>query len=380
MSKFISDEEMSQLEAQSATKPSNFISDEDMAKMEASQPSELDSAGRGFVQGASMGFADEIAGAGQGIWNDLKNVFTGNIPEVKLEKDELGRYTPETIARMNESATYDKFRDEYRQADKLAEEANPKSYLAGQVGGAVGTGLLTGGGASLGRLAAQGAVAGLGNSEAENLAGMAKDTAIGAGVGAITHGTGKALASGASKLGSAAKNTLEDIATAPMGQEGIKNAGLAARALNKTGQIGEKVANVAKTVDDKIGGMYTSAREASVGDLGNELLNKGADQAARRSAYSIPGVGKGLLAVDATVAGSRAAGNIAKAVPGLAQKGAIMSVENLPKLMPHLGKFGPTLQKAAERGGTSLAATHFVLQQQNPEYQSLIREVEGMDE
>lgn len=42
-----------------------------------------------------------------------------------------------------------------------------------------------------------------------------------------------------------------------------------------------------------------------------------------------------------------------------------------------LGKFAPVLQQAAQRGSQGLAATHFILQQTQPEYQELIRNMDG---
>ena len=65
-------------------------------------PSILESVGRGALQGASMGFADEIAGA---------------------------------IGAATSKKTYTEARDESRAAFDLAKSTNPKAYLAGEVGG-----------------------------------------------------------------------------------------------------------------------------------------------------------------------------------------------------------------------------------------------------
>jgi len=72
-----------------------------------------------------------------------------------------------------------------------------------------------------------------------------------------------------------------------------------------------------------------------------------------------------------------AAGYVGKKVlqssPG--QRTLALGLNNIGKMLqttPEVfGKFTPILQKAAERGGNSLAATHFLLQQTQPEYQDM---------
>lgn len=65
--------------------------------------------------------------------------------------------------------------------------------------------------------------------------------------------------------------------------------------------------------------------------------------------------------------------------PRLASSGAVLA-DNLAdalKASPQLfGKFAKPLQEAAARGGTSLAATHYVLQQTNPEYRALVNKTQ----
>lgn len=70
----------------------------------------MESLGRGALQGATFGFSDEIYGAGAGAYDKLfgSGDFTG---------------------------TYAKERDAVRAANKTAQEANPGSYFAGELGG-----------------------------------------------------------------------------------------------------------------------------------------------------------------------------------------------------------------------------------------------------
>jgi len=351
---FISDDDMIKLEeTQANPAPSNIISDSEMAELEASQPSKLESATRGIVQGATAGFADEVSGGMEALWEAAK----GN---------------PTTFGEL-----YKAKRDESRANFKKAEEANPKTYMAGQLGGAVGTGIATGG-AGLGALVAQGAAQGLGSSEADLTEGefgeALKDTATGAGTAAILGGASKAVGGLASKLGSAAnkglavgREVLEDVATAPMTQSGAEM-GKVAKTLGTIGKVGDKF-------DD-----FTSMFTKNVAPTGNEVADKVVNQLAKKGSYAIPGVGKVVAAAD--VASS--VPSIAQGAANLALRGGRTIADNLPEILKTspqlLGKFAIPLQQAAERGGTSLAATHFILSSTNPEYRSIVMPKENENE
>lgn len=169
----------------------------------ANPPGLLESGLRGLAQGASLGFADEITGAGE-------HLLTGK--------------------------PYDQARDESRANYAAAHDANPTTYTAGQVGGGLATGLVGGAPATLGRAAIMGAgvggLAGVGGSEAHDALGVTKDGLTGAAIGGI----GGAALSKLSALGNGVKNTLEDVATAPLGAQAER--GLAAGALDKIHQAG----------------------------------------------------------------------------------------------------------------------------------------------
>lgn len=140
----------------------------------SSDKSALESGLRGAAQGISMGFGDEITGA-------LESTFTDK--------------------------TYAQARDESRKAYQEAQDANPITYGAGEIGGAIGSAFIPGlniaKGATLGAraagAAALGATAGLGMSEADltkgDYVGAAKDTAIGGALGgALQYGGEKYIA------------------------------------------------------------------------------------------------------------------------------------------------------------------------------------------
>lgn len=138
------------------------------------EPSALESFGRGALQGVTGGFADEITGA-------IEHAITGK--------------------------RYAQARDESRANYKAAEEANPTASLAGNVGGGLASIFLPGAGVTraatvagrIGAGAALGGLAGLGNSEADltkgDVAGAARDTAIGAAAGGALTGAAEGLGS-----------------------------------------------------------------------------------------------------------------------------------------------------------------------------------------
>jgi hypothetical protein len=142
----------------------DFSMFEDIPNQEISQ---TESALRGAAQEATFGLADELTGIAETGLETVK----GNVP---LSASELLK-------------SYQKLRDESRAAYKSAEEANPASYLGGQLVGGIAPAFVTGGTSVAAKLAAgaakpalaslikQGAVSGLkygaaqgvGKSEAE---------------------------------------------------------------------------------------------------------------------------------------------------------------------------------------------------------------------
>jgi hypothetical protein len=143
--------------------------------LSAPEVSEWESLGRGAIQGATFGFGDEITGG-------LEALFTDK--------------------------TYDQARDESRANNAAAQEANPASYLTGDIGASVATSFVPGlgflnaaKGAKLatvaGKAALQGGIAGAGYSDEKDAAGILKDTATGVALGAAVpvalKGAGKVV-------------------------------------------------------------------------------------------------------------------------------------------------------------------------------------------
>ena len=141
---------------------------------------------RGLSQAATLGFGDEIQAALRTLGSDR---------------------------------TYAQVRDEERDANAAAQQANPGSYLAGGVAGSAGAlgGIAKTGarfgldavGKTIGSTALNsarvGAVQGLGTSTAEDAAGMVEDIGKGAAIQGVTggalKGAGQAITSVASKAG-----------------------------------------------------------------------------------------------------------------------------------------------------------------------------------
>ena len=164
--------------------------------------SEMESGLRGAAQGASFGFADELTGLGEALYNKVQ----GNPGALK--------------------ALYQRYRDESRGNYKQASEDNPLSFAGGEMAGGIGTLLIPGLGAAKGaqaigklamRGAAEGAAFGAGASEADNIGDLLKDTAIsggtGAGISGVLGGIGKLASKGAGAAKKAlASNPTEQIA------------------------------------------------------------------------------------------------------------------------------------------------------------------------
>lgn len=173
------DEESKKLEASPSKPKYDFGSFEKGNKTEAPQDvSYLESLLRGGAQGATMGSADEISGGAQALYH--KAMDPGDAKLMDL---------------------YRKYRDASRGEFKAAEDANPKTFMAGNIAGGVATTPflpeVAGIKGAMAVGAGLGAAQGLGSSNADitqgDVGGALKDTAIGAGVGGVAGLAGGAL-------------------------------------------------------------------------------------------------------------------------------------------------------------------------------------------
>lgn len=176
---------------------------------EASKPtsSGVEAFTTGMADSASFGFLDELVGA-TGATGDYLATKAGVFDPSK--EDVLKHMTPEMRSKVQDQINpedfkapdqnpldlYKKYRDVQRNKMAMLQEENPKASLAGNLlggfmipGGAMAKGVTKGAGLARnliqsGKGAAKlGGLYGLGMSEAEDLTGMAKDTAASAALG-----------------------------------------------------------------------------------------------------------------------------------------------------------------------------------------------------
>jgi hypothetical protein len=199
-------------------------------KVENVSPSQLESGLRGAAQGVTMGFADELAGAGESALDAL-----------------MGRINPVTDL----ATSYQQHRDESREAFKKAQETNPKTYFGGELAGSVLPAALApeaqGIKGLLGLGAATGAITGAGTSEADltkgEIAPLAKDVAVGGTAGGILSLLGAGVGKLASKL---SPEALEEVAT----NRAIKATGETASGFKKL-QKADRIEQHGKNLLDK---------------------------------------------------------------------------------------------------------------------------------
>ncbi len=224
-------------------------------------PGALESAGRGFANAGTLGFADEIAGAGEAVKSAGKKLLGGNLPGMA---DIVGGY--------------ERGRDQYRNIDDAAWENNKLAYGAGAAIPALVPTLATGGAATgIGALAKQGAIQGGltalgGGTDAEGQADLTKGefgkAALNTGIGAATGGAlGAATGAASSKLGKYLEDFAAKRATKSVADQAIKAQRLIDRLPNTTaaeaGNIDPAIAQLTKNFD------------TAGGAFGRDLLDSG---------------------------------------------------------------------------------------------------------
>lgn len=317
-------------------------------------PSSLEALGRGLEQGATFGFGDEINGALSTLLDSLR----GKNSDLSVGED------------------YRKQRDESRANMKAAEEAHPNISMGANLAGgllpavatlgasvpeqaAVGLGsrVLSGMGTGL----KFGALAGLGNSNADLTQGeveqAAKDVGVGAGVGTGLGGVLGAASNPLSKLLSAIKGGAKNIGTiGPVANAGkVISQGLKGNVL-----IGENGAQkVGQNVIDRYG-TSTLDNPENINNIVDTALgeSKSAQQKALSNATEV-NLGdfftpskSAIEAYGQTLEGSSpgTAADLAKVQQILdhySQNGNLLSGKNAWSLKQALGKLG----SGAEDGG-----------------------------
>jgi hypothetical protein len=145
------------------------------------EPGRAEALGRGALQGVTLGFSDEIAGAIGSLFSDK---------------------------------SYSQIRDESRAANEAARQAHGGFYLGGELVGGAATSVVPGlniaKGASIataaGKAALAGGLSGIGSSDKQDFAGVAMDAAKAAAAGAVIGGATQGLSNAISKAPEKAKD------------------------------------------------------------------------------------------------------------------------------------------------------------------------------
>lgn len=188
--------------------PGDFIDEGPVADSES--PGVLEAGLRGFGQGATLNFSDELVGLGKALFENIGGdsySFAGK---------------------------YKRARDEEREKNRKAREAHGLAYGAGDIAGSVATSFVPGLGIAKGAGVAKtalgaaklGAVAGFGGSEKEDLGGQLADAAASGALSGATAGLVSKFVAGAPKR--VVDRTLGDItdgATATMRDKVVGKAG-----------------------------------------------------------------------------------------------------------------------------------------------------------
>ena len=259
------------------------------------QVSALEAAGRGAVQGLSLGFSEEL-GAGVmsavdaarralGIKTEEEKVnellqaqgFKGDVGQTAEQKDVLSQYR--------------QMRDTARQADKLAKEQQGGAYLAGELAGGIAPAIVSGGTSIAGQTgvkaaalagakagAKYGAASGLGMGEADLTQGeigqAAKETVLGAATGATLGGAIPVVGEGAKQVGKVLKNAADTVT------EGF---------LDMTGELGNIIVKAGKMAKSGEEIVSKSALEKTTQDIANsaEKLATTVDKVTRTKAKNL---------------------------------------------------------------------------------------------
>jgi hypothetical protein len=192
------------------------------------QVSRAESGARGGLQGLSAGWGDEGAAA-----------IAALLPFTDREAAKGDTF----------GERYENAKGFYRGRNAQAEQANPGTYLTGQIAGAVAPTLLgspASGVKAIAQAAGQGAAQGAGYSEREGF-GLASDTAFGAGLGLLGHGTGKVVG----KVGSAAVGKGRDLVRAGTARAGVQaSKEVAEEVASAAGKYGAEVQKGSRQVEN----------------------------------------------------------------------------------------------------------------------------------
>lgn len=365
------------------TSDGDWVDDNTQAPLtDTEQPSAVTSGIRKLASGLSGGFLDELSGAGEAAGRALGvKGLGGEFSDVGLS-DDGPTMDWETLRDAYRSA-----RDRKRAALQQDSDVNPGSSFVGEMTGMVASPInkiakgmsLAKGGAALG------AVNALGNSDAESIGEMALDTAGG---GALGFAGGKALGT----LGSGAREIIDDVATAPLGQSGER--GIVAKALDGAHRFGkganEVIDNVVQSVTPSTGSQQADAMIKGIGRLGRyglagkvqgavdtlEHAPRAAQWMAQKASPMLDKIARSPYGAELAQRSPQVFNAVAGKMVGQ-KEDERKPYDDTAILSATQGtKYNQVLESAKQRGDTAFGAAHFLLQSRDPEY----RELTVMDE
>lgn len=421
-------------------------------------PGAIRSAVLGVSQGGTAGFAEEIAAK-------LVDMFGPEAIKPGAMAD------PELRAQLAATPTVGKLlKERMRRENDQARANHPEAYIGGEMLGATGLGVVTGAagklaggaakglgvalpkattglqrvGSAIGSGAAQGGAYGAGTSEAEDWGGIAKDAAMGMGVGGLAGAFGGTVGEGIRGLRGVAQRGVKKAAADQLEIEVGKKAEQVGSA---AGGLGGDSAATFKTFDrlkeiladpTAPATLKAAAQDQLDSPIFRDALNAAREEYVRKAPQQLGKLQTGRAAletaqaIDVDAASAKALsgsamGQISPRVKRLAYRfippivgaalggpagaaagmglsvlqgrpdlliknalrnptvrskgyGAILKV--LGKEPARLGRFAAPLAQAAARGPESLAAAHFVLAQREPEYRKMQEQfaVNGQEE
>lgn len=232
-------------------------------------PTVAESGVRKLLAGATSGLSDEVSGGLEALGTTVGVKGIGK----DFGEQEFSEDGPTLDWEVLKHA-YKAQRDAYRKKLKKDSDVNPGVSTSMEFAGALVNPVNK---VMPGNLAAQGlaigGASGFGNSEAETLGGLAKDTGLGMGTGlALGYGAGKAspyIEKGITKLGDGAKNLSEKFAARALGAERGTIKKLGADKVQKAGRqaLDEGILSPLASTDDVI------ARNAAVKSRGGGMMD-----------------------------------------------------------------------------------------------------------
>jgi hypothetical protein len=359
----------------------------------AEKTSKLESGVRGLGQGASLGLWDELAGLGEGVGQSVGIKGLGS-----NDWSDIGFTKPLALDENRDfGQAYTEGRDKWRGEDKIAQAENPKSFTTGEVAGGLAStfipGLNVAKGASVaniaGKSALQSGISAFGNSEADNAADLAMDTAKGAGTGLVVGGTTAGLVN---KISPAIENKVLGVAEKSQDASRYLNPPKPAYGASWAPPSGFQMPGFTKgSIPDQVVDKVASFIP------GGTMVKNGIEKYGPTAA---PSIGKGLDKVTDMLLKSPTMKDLYSKNPQAFNKLATQMAEKLlpegkidtnvdgqqgipvdePKLYEkeqiirktNGTKYAQTIQKAAQRGDRALGAANFVLQSTDPEYRKAV--------